>query len=235
MGKELVELVDYDFKSQLLEDRKEKIERRNKMINFDEEFHTEGRPEWIINLYLELDRFITTGLKGQVRKDYLESYIKYSYKGLLFCHILLRKGETLRVWAKIPYPSLGAVPLFVRDYEPVSRRPGVMITFDDQREFLQNEEAMLDVAFGIILKAFQGVASRPKRKIRTPLKPVAIAEVEPVIIESKEVEPVKPIEIAKTTDVNISVDDNGYLSINLKLHKSQKELLNRILQETIFK
>jgi len=110
------------------------------MINFDEEFHTKGRPEWIINLYLELDRFITTGLKGQVRKDYLESYIKYSYNGLLFCHILLRKGETLKVWAKIPYSSLGAVPLFVRDYEPVSRRPGVMITFDDQREFLQNEE-----------------------------------------------------------------------------------------------
>ncbi|MBA7551004.1 hypothetical protein ES705_43537 [subsurface metagenome] len=233
MGKELVELVNYDFKSQLLEERKEKIERKNKMINFDEEFHTEGRPEWIINLYLELDRFITTGLKGQVRKDYLESYIKYSYNGLLFCHISLRKGETLKLWAKIPYSSLGAVPLFVRDYEPVSRRPGVMITFDDQRDFLQNEEAMLDVAFGIIFKAFQGVASHPKREIKTPLKPVA--EVEPIILESIEVEPVKPIDIVKTSSINISVDDKGYLSINLKIHKSQRELLNRILQETIFK
>ncbi len=233
MEKRLVESVDYDFKSQLLEERKEKIEGRIGMRNFDEEFHTERRPEWVINLYLELDRFINTSLKGQIRKDYLESYIKYSYNGLLFCHILMRKGETLRLWAKIPYSSLGAVPLFVRDYEPVSRRPGVMITFDNQKEFLQNKDAMLDVTFGIILKAFQEIASRPKRKIKTPLKHVA--EVEPVIIESKEVEPVKPIDIVKTSSINISVDDNGYLSINLKLHKSQKDLLNKILQETIFK
>lgn len=232
MGKELAELVNYDFKSQLLEERKEKIERRNKMGNFDEEFHTEGRPEWIINLYLELDRFITTGLKGQVKKEYLESYIKYSYNGLLFCHIILRKGETLRVWAKVPYLSLGAVPLFVRDCEPVSRRVGVMITFDDQREFLQAKETMLDVTFGIILKAFQGISSRKRRKVKTPLKQVA--KVEPVS-ESIKVEPVKPMKIVKTTDINISVDDNGYLSINLKIHKNQKELLNRILQETILK
>jgi len=232
MGKELVELVDYDFKSQLLEDRKEKIERRSKMENVDEEFHTEGRPEWIINLYLELDRFITTGLKGQVKKEYLESYIKYSYNGLLFCNIVLRKGETLRVWAKVPYSNLGAVPLFVRDYEPVSRRVGVMITFDNQRDFLQNKEAMLDVTFGIILKAFKGISSRKRRKVKTPLKQVA--KVEPVS-ESIEAEPVKPMKIVKTTDINISVDDNGYLSINLKIHKSKKSLLDKILEETILK
>lgn len=233
MGKELAELVNYDFKSQLLEERKEKIERRNKMINFDEEFHTEGRPEWIINLYLELDRFITTSLKGQARKDYLESYIKYSYNGLLFCHISLRKGETLKLWAKIPYSSLGAVPLFVRDYESVSRRVGVMVTFDDMREFLQNKEAMLDVTFGIILKAFKGISSRKRRKVKTPLK--RVEEVE-TVLKSTEAEPVvKPIEIVKPSSINISVDDNGYMSINLKLHKSQKDLLNKILQETILK
>lgn len=233
MGKELAELVNYDFKSQLLEERKEKIEGRNKMINFDEEFHTEGRPEWIINLYLELDRFITTSLKGQVRKDYLESYIKYSYNGLLFCHISLRKGETLKLWAKIPYSSLGAVPLFVRDYESVSRRVGVMVTFDDMREFLQNKEAMLDVTFGIILKAFKGISSRKRRKVKTPLK--RVEEVE-TVLKSTEAEPVvKPIEIVKPSSINISVDDNGYMSINLKLHKSQKDLLNKILQETILK
>jgi len=226
-------LIDYDFKSQLLEDRKEKIERRIRMRTFDEEFHTEGRPEWIINLYLELDRFITTSLKGQIRKEYLETYIKYSYNGLLFCHIVLQKRENLRLWAKIPYLSLGSVPLFVRDYEPVSRRVGVMVTFDDQRDFLQNKEAMLDVTYGIILKAFKGISSLKRRKVRTPLK--RVEEVEPIILESIEVEPVKPIDIVQTSSINISVDDNGYLSINLKLHKSQKELLNRILQETIFK
>jgi len=215
------ELSDYDFKSQLLEERKEKIEGRISNMIFNEEYHTKGRPEWIVNLYLELDKFIMS-LKTGVRKEYLESYIKYSYNGLLFCYILLRKGETLRLWAKVPYSSLGSVPLFVRDYESVSRRVGVMITFDDQREFLQNKEAMLDVTFGIIKKAFQGMAGRKERR-KTPLKPIA------------EVDPVKPIEIVKPSSINISAVENGYLSINLKIHKSQKDLLNRILQETIFK
>jgi len=215
------EVVDYDFKSQLLEDRKEKIERSN-FMKFDEEFHTRGRAEWSCDLYFELDKFIMS-LKTGVRKSYLESYIKYSYNGLLFAHIVIKKRETLRVWAKTPYDQLGAVPLFVRDYGPVSHRVGVMITFDDQREFLQNKEAMLDVTFKIVQKAFQGMASR-KRKVKTPLlKPIA------------EVEPVKPIEVSEPSALNLSVDDNGYININLKIKKNQKEILNMILQETIFK
>ena len=137
---------------------------------------------------------------------------------------MIRKGEILRVWAKIPYSGLGAVPLFVRDYEPVSRRVGVMITFDDQREFEQNKEAMLDVVFGIVRKAFKGMAGRKGRK-KTPLLK-RIAEVE-------EIE--KKIKIVEPSSINISAGENGYLSINLKIHKSQKEILNRILQETIFK
>jgi len=215
------EVVNYDFKSQLLEDRKEKIERSN-FMKFGEDFHTRGRAEWSCDLYFELDKFIMS-LKTGVQKSYLESYIKYSYNGLLFAHIVIKKRETLRVWAKTPYDQLGAVPLFVRDYGPVSRRVGVMITFDDQREFLQNKEAMLDVTFRIVQKAFQGMASR-KWKVKTPLlKPVT------------EIESVKPIEIVRTSSVNILAGENGYLSINLKIHKSQKEILNKILQETILK
>jgi len=197
-------------------------------MRFDEEYHIKGRAEWSIDLYLEIDRFITS-LKTGVRKEFLETYIKYSYNGLLFCYVMLRKKETIRVWAKIGYNKLGAVPLFVRDYEPVSRRVGVMITFDDQREFLQNKEAMLDVTFGIIKKAFQGVASRKERR-KTPLVE-RMKEVEQ--IERKVIEPV--VEIIKSSEINILAGENGYLSINLRIHKSQREILNRILQETILK
>lgn len=200
--------------------RKEIIERSNKMRDFDEEYHTKGRPEWIINLYLELDHFITN-LKSQVRKEYLETYIKYSYNGLLFVYILIRKGENLRIWAKVSYSDLGSAPLFVRDYEPVMHRAGVMIIFGDQREFVRNKEAMLDVTFGIIKKALQGIAGRKIRK--TPLKPVM------------EVESVKPVEVVRPSSINILAGENGYLNINLKIHKSQKEILDRILQDTIFK
>jgi len=216
------DVVDYDFQSQFLEERKTKIERSNKM-KFDEEFHIKGRAEWSVDLYLELDKFITS-LKAGIRKEFLETYIKYSYNGLLFCYVMLRKKETVRLWAKIPYDQLGAVPLFVRDYEPISRRFGVMISFDDMREFLQNKEAMLDVVFNIIKKAFQGMANRKKR-IKTPL-----------VERIKEVEQIeKKIKIIKPSSINIIAGENGYLEINFKIHKSKKLLLDRILQETILK
>ncbi|MBA7700205.1 hypothetical protein ES703_108914 [subsurface metagenome] len=206
-----------------LEERKNKITEGSDKIRFDEKFHTEGRPEWIVDLYLELDKFISS-LKTGIRREYLESYIKYSYNGLLFVYIVIRKGENLKVWAKIPYTSLGAVPLFVRDYESVSHRIGVIITFDDQREFLQNKEAMLNTVFGIIKKALHGVASRKGRK-KTPLSK-RLEEVEQIE---------KKIKIIEPSSVNISAGGNGYLSINLKIHKSQKEILSKILQETILR
>jgi len=205
---------------QAVEDRKEKIERRKEKVKLNEEFYTGGRPEWIVDLYLELDRFII-GLKSQVRKEFLESYIKYSYNGILFAYILISKKENLKVWAKVPYASLGAIPLFVRDYEPVSRRVGVMVTFDNQREFSQGKEAMLEVTFGIIKKALQGVVER-KRKVKTPLKPTA------------EVKVVKMTETFKPS-LNLVVDDNGYIDVHFKIKKSQRGLLSRILSETILK
>lgn len=221
------EVVDYDFQSQFLEERKNKIIERSNKMRFDEEFHTTGRAEWSINLYLELDKFIM-GLKTGIRKEFLETYIKYSYNGLLFCYIMLRKKENVRVWAKVDYNKLGAVPLFVRDYESVSRRVGVMITFDDQREFLQDKEAMLDVVFGIVKKAFQSIANRKERK-KTPLK--LIAEVESL---KKLIEPIKPTEVFRPS-LDLIVDSNGYIDVHFKLLKSQKELLSRILSETILK
>jgi predicted transport protein len=220
MKKELEYFNLFSPAGQDLEERKNKISERSEKMKFDEEYHLKDRPSWICDLYFELDKFILN-LKPNVRKGFLHTYIKYSYNGTLFTYILIRKGEIIRVWAKVPYASLEAVPLFVRDSEKTMRRPGVMITFDDQREFTENKEAMLKVAFEVIKKSFEGVASHKRRK-KTPLKPVI------------GVEPVKPTEISRPS-INIVADSNGYLEINFKIKKSQKELLNRILQETIFK
>lgn len=222
------EIVNFDFQSQFLEDRKEKIRGISKM-RFDEEFHTKGRAGWIVDLFFELDHFILD-LKPGIRKEFLESYVKYSFNGLLFCYIVLRKAETLRLWAKIPYASLGAVPLFVRDYEPVSRRVGVIITLDDQREFVANKETVLRVILDIVKKALQGVAGRKERK-KTPLTE-RIKEVKQ--IEKKLIEPVKPTEEFRPS-LNLVIDNNGYVGVSFKIRKDQKELLNRILQETILK
>jgi len=81
---------------------------------------------------------------------------------------------------------------------------------------------MLETTFGIIKKAFQETAGRKERRKITPLKPIA------------KVETVKQIEVFRPS-LNLVLDNNGYIEVNFRIKKSQKELLNRILQETILK
>jgi len=198
-----------------LEERKNMIGEKEggKDMEFNEEYHLEGRPEWICDLYLELDKYILS-LKSGIRKEHLETYIKYSFSGSLFAYILIRKkGEILKIWVKVPHSNLkGPVPLFVRDYEATARRFGVMITFDDQRDFLSKKEAMLETTFGILEIAFKQCLTG-KRFTR----------------------PKESMVIFKTSSVNLSVGNDGYIEVSLKIHKSQKKLLERILQDTIYK
>lgn len=181
-------------------------------MEFNEEYHLEGRPEWICDLYLELDKYILA-LKPGISKESLRTYIKYSFSGSLFAYIVLgKRGEILKIWVKVPYSNLkGPVPLFVRDYEATARRFGVMITFDDQRDFLSNKTAMLDATFGILESAFKQCLTG--KKFTKPKKLLIIFK----------------------TSVNLSVDDDGYIKVSLKIHKSQKKLLEKILQDTIYK
>lgn len=195
------------------EDRKNRIgeKKGGRNMTLNEEYHLEGRPEWICDLYLELDKYIMA-LKPGLRKEYMQTYIKYSFSGLLFAYILIRKGEILKIWAKVPYSSLeGPVPLFVRDYEATSRRPGVMITFDNQQDFLSNKSAMLNTTFEILERAFKSLTGKRVTK------------------------PKEPMVVSKTSSVNLSIDNDGYIEVNFKIHKSQKRLLDKILQNTIYK
>jgi len=201
------------------EARKNRIgeEKGGKDMAFNEEYYLEGRPEWICDLYLELDKYITA-LKPEsgplsIKKEHLQTYIKYSFSGLLFAYIVIReRGEILKVWAKVPYSNLeGPVPLFVRDYEATSRRPGVMITFDDQRDYLSEKSAMLSTTFEILERASKGLTGKRVTK------------------------PKEPMVVFKTSALNLSVDNDGYIEVNFKIHKSQKGLLEKILQDTIYK
>lgn len=196
------------------EERKNRIEKEKggKDAAFNEEYHLEGRPEWICDLYLELDKYITP-LKPGIKKEHLQTYIKYSFSGLLFAYIVIRKREEiLKVWAKVPYSSLeGPVPLFVRDYEATSRRLGVMITFDDQRDYLSEKSAMLSTTFEILERASKGLTGKRVTK------------------------PKEPMVVFKTSALNLSVDNDGYIEVNFKIHKSQKGLLEKILQDTIYR
>lgn len=231
------EVVDYDRFGTELEERKEKIEKGgNSMNKFGEEYHLKGRPDWIVNLYFELDKFVM-GLKPGIRKEYLESYIKYSYNGILFTYFVIRKRETLRVWAKVPYQNLDSIPLFVRDYSDTMHRPGVIVFFDDQREFVANESAMLSTAFDIIKKALQGIIGRKQKK--TPLKPVVEVGLPEKGKEKMEgaledVKEVKVEEVFKAPSVNLTLEEDGYIALAIKVHKSDKEMLYKIIEKIIY-
>lgn len=223
------EVVDFDRFGTKLEERKNKMKGGTGM-KYDEDYHLKGRPNWIVNLYFELDKFVMN-LRPGVRKTYLESYIKYSYNGVLFTYFVIRKGETLRVWAKVPYPSLGSVPLFVRDYSDTMHRPGVIVFFDDQREFISNKSAMLDTAFGIIKKALQGIIGRKQRK--TPLKPVAEVEL-PERGKEKDVKEGKVEEVFKAPSVNLTLGEDDYITLAIKVHKSDKKMLFEIIEKILY-
>ena len=208
-----------------LEDRKQKVAREMDS-RFDEEFHLQGRAGWICDLYLELDKFALS-LNPSVRKEYLQTYVKYSYNGVLFTYIMMAKREHLRVWAKVHYSSLKNPPLFIRDYESTSHRAGVMVAFDDERDYLQVKLAMLQTTCEVIKEAFKWVSGR--KRVVTPLKP-AIEPIgmkpigmKPVVVEA-ETPP------SEKKEIILSVETNGFVEVRIRVHKSQ---LGKILNEII--
>jgi len=121
---------------------------------------------------------------------------------------------------RLKYSELENPPVFVRDYTKTARTITTEIWLKDKEEYLENEETFFAIISSLIEKAFSGVTGARK------LGPVKKRRLEPLK---------KPVEAVRPSSVNLSVGENGYLSINLKIHKSQKEILNKILQETILK
>ncbi|GAI71835.1 unnamed protein product, partial [marine sediment metagenome] len=57
-----------------------------------------------------------------------------------------------------------------------------------------------------------------------------------IVIKPK-VEPMtklEPVVAIGNLKVNLTVENDGYIEVNFKIHKSQKRLLEKILQDTIY-
>ena len=201
-----------------LEERKNKIsERRLEKMEFDEQYYFKNKPDWLLGLYKKIDDYCLNGIKKGVKRICLKTYIRWTYKGKMFCRIFVYR-DNLKVYLRLKYAELENPPAFIRDYTDIGRVTAIEILLSE--EYLQNEEAFFVIVSSLIEKSFLEVTGARR------LGPVKKRELEPLK---------KPVEAVRPSSVNISVGENGYLSINLKIHKSQKEILNRILQETIFK
>ena len=201
-----------------LEERKDKIsERRSEKMEFDEQYYFKNKPDWLLGLYKKIDDFCLNDIKKGVERVCLKTYIRWTYRGTMFCRAFVFQNN-LKVYLSLQYSELENPPNFVRDYSKIVRGISTIEILLSE-EYLQNEEAFFAIISSLIEKSFSGMTGARR------LGPV----------KKRMLEPMKPVEVFSPSSLNLSVDDNGYVSINLRIHKSQKEMLNKILQETILK
>ena len=207
------EIVDYDFKSQFLEERKEKIERGfNIMKTFNEETFLRNKPEWEKDLFLEINNFLLTGIKPGVKVNYLETYVRYSFNNLMFCK-MKSTSEALKIYLKLRYQEIENPASWVRDYEPVSRQVWVEITIREQD--LIKKAILLDNVFELTKKAFNQVMKQPG------LSKVSVGKPEKIL---------PGFVIPTKTKIDLEISTDGFCQLGIRVHKSQ---LTKILGKLI--
>jgi len=202
------------------EERKNRIgeEKGGREMEFNEEYHLKGRPEWIVNLFRKIDSYCLTNIRTGIKKAYLKTYIRYARSGKMFGYVMIRE-ESLRIYLKLRYSELENPPVFIRDYSKIARGTWTELLFDNEEEYLQNETAMLDVTYALIDKSYKRISEKPNlaRKIVAKLKVEPITKLEPVAT-------------IRNLKVNLSVENNGYVTLELKIPRSQlNKTLDRIL------
>ena len=206
------------------EERKNRIgeKKGSGEMEFNEEYHLKGKPEWIVNLFRKIDLYCLANIKTGIKKACLKTYIRYARSGKMFAYIMIGR-ESLRIYLKLRYSELENPPVFIRDYSKIARGTWTELLFDNEEEYLQNETAMLDVTYALIDKSYKRISEKPKLARKIVAKP----KVEPIT----KLEPVASIGNLK---VSLMVDHDGYIEVNFKIHKSRKGLLEKILQDTIY-
>ena len=206
------DVVDYDFQSQLLEDRKIEIERRNnKMKTFSEESFLRNKPTWEQDLFKEINNFLLTRIKQGVIVIYLETYVRYSFNNLMFCK-MKSTSEALKIYLKLRYSEIEDPASWVRDYEPVSRQVWVEISIREQD--LIKKSILLDNLYDLAKKAFNRAMKHPELSKISLKKPEILPD---FITPTKQ-------------EFKIEVSTDGFCQLSIRVHKSQ---LTKILGKLI--
>ena len=99
---------------ELAADAPQKLAESKLRSEHDELHHTEGKPQEIVQLYREIDRFCLSLSPGDVQKKYRAMSVNYSLENRIFCCVRLQRNG-LRVWLKLKYDRLPDTPSFARD------------------------------------------------------------------------------------------------------------------------
>ena len=100
------------------ESKKEKRLNHREYTVYSEAHHTEGKPNEVIELYRNLDRFCQDLSPGRITRSYKAKYVSWSLDKVIFCCALLQQGG-LRVWVKTDPRSLDSCDSFARDVSKI--------------------------------------------------------------------------------------------------------------------
>ena len=181
-------------------------------MGFDLDHHLKGRPEWITKFFREIDGYCLTGLGTEVKRTCLQTYIRYTINGRMFCRIFVT-AKNLRIYLKLNYSKLEKLPAFARDYSGICRtKDTVELLFDNERRYLQDGITLFTVTSALIEKSFIGISTG--KMLTKPVKPI------------KEGPPV----VDKILSMRLTAEGD-YVNISIKVPKGQ---LNKILDKILY-
>lgn len=115
--------------------------------DYGEEFHLQGKPREVVELYRIIDRYCRELDPSSVRRKHLAKYIAYSSGKNIFCSVRIQKSG-LRIWLKLAYSQLESPPDFVRDVSRVGHwGSGDVEVRVDNIEKLQASKALIKESF----------------------------------------------------------------------------------------
>jgi len=94
------------------------VKSEMKEKEYDEEYHTEGRPQEVVELFKTIDNYCRTLDPVNVKRKYLTKYVKYSCGKDIFCCVHLQKSG-IRIWLKLNCSELDNPPEYIRDVSKI--------------------------------------------------------------------------------------------------------------------
>lgn len=100
------------------EKTEDNLQKFSRGKDYGEEYHLEGKPQEIVEIYRAVDKFCRELKPEKINKKYLAMYISYLYGKAIFCSVHLQKSG-LRIWLKLKYTNIDTPPEYVRDVSKV--------------------------------------------------------------------------------------------------------------------
>jgi len=185
-----------------IEDRKQRIEKGDFKMLFNEDTFLKNRPDWEKKLFREINHFLLYEIQKGVEVHYLETYTRYSHNNLMFCKMKTTL-EALKIYLKLRYQEIENPQKWLRDYAKISRQ--IWVEINIRQDDLVSETILLDDVFDLIKKSFDRVIRHPK---------LSKVSVEPVKKLPGFVTPTK-------VKFDIEIGTDGFCQLGIRIHKSQ--------------